>query len=85
MAAEVAVAMAAEVAATAMSEVVDNGAMLVVTVEEILEAIGATGAKPDIVEIEDVVAMAPTTDIVAAVTTTTSRHTVFKARWFSIF
>jgi hypothetical protein len=81
MAAEVAaVAMAAEVAAPAMS-MVAKGAMAVETVEEVLGAID-TAATLDTVETEGAVAMAQMTGKAAAAT---SRHTVFKARWFSIF
>jgi hypothetical protein len=64
-----------------MSAAVANGAMAAATAEAVLGAIERTEAKLDMVGTEDVVAMAPATDIVAAATTTTtSRHTVFKAR-----
>ncbi len=81
MAVEVA-AMAVEVAAMAMSVAAANDAMAAATAEEVLGAIDRAGTKPDMVGTEDVVAMAPATDIVVAATTTTttSRHTVFKAR-----
>ena len=77
--------MAAETA-TAMTMVVVNDAMAVATVEEIPVAIGIAGARPDMVATEGAVAMVTAADTVtAAATTTTSRHTVFKARWLSIF
>jgi hypothetical protein len=85
MAAEVAaVAMAAEVATPAMSMVAKD-AMAVETVEEVLGAIdtAATTTTPDMVETEGAVAMAQMTYTAAAAAT--SRHTVFKAHWFSIF
>jgi hypothetical protein len=88
MAAEVAaVAMAAEVATPAMSMVAKD-AMAVETVEEVLGAIdtAATTTTPDMVETEGAVAMAQMTyTAAAAAAAATSRHTVFKARWFSIF
>ena len=72
-----AVAMAAE-AATALSGVA-NDAMAAVTAEEVPVAIGAAGARQDMAAIEGAVAMATAADT-AAVTTTISWHTVFKAR-----
>jgi hypothetical protein len=69
--------------ATAMSMVAKD-AMAVATVEEVLGAIETAEATLDTVETEGAVVMAPVTQTVAAATTT-SRHTVFKARWFSIF
>lgn len=79
------VAMAAE-AATAMSGVA-NDAMAAATVEEVPVAIGAAGARQDMAATEGAVAMATAADTAAAAATTTtiSRHTVFKARWLSIF
>lgn len=76
--------MAAETA-TAMSMVVANGAMAAATVEEVPVAIGIAEARPDMVATEGAVAMVTAADTVAAATTTISRHTVFKARWLSIF
>jgi hypothetical protein len=79
-----AVVMAAE-AATAMSVVVvvvANDAMAAAAVEEVTVAMGTAGARLDMVATEGAVAMV--TAAVAAATTT-SRHTVFKARWLSIF
>ena len=76
-----AVAMAAETA-TAMNVVVANGAMAAATVEEVPVAMGTAGATPDMVATEGAVAMATAA---LATTTTISRHTVFKARWLSIF
>ena len=72
---------------TAMIMVAANDAMAAPTgvEEEVLEAIDAAVALQAMVEIEGVVAMAPAADIAAAAATTTSRHTVFKARWLSIF
>ena len=78
-----AVAMAAE-AATAMSGVA-NDAMAAVTAEEVPVAIGAAGTRQDMAAIEGAVAMATAADTEAVTTTTISRHTVFKARWLSIF
>jgi hypothetical protein len=83
------VAMAIE-AATAMSMVVvvvANGAMAVATVEEVIVAIGIAEARPDMVATEGAVATVTAADTAAATTTTTisSRHTIFKARWLSIF
>jgi hypothetical protein len=86
MAAEAA-AMAAEaaaMAATAMN-VEATAAMEAATVEEVPGAIEAAEATPGMVKKGGVAAMAPTMDTVAAAITTTSRHTVFKARWLSIF
>ncbi len=81
MAAEAA-AMAAEAAAIVMNMVANNvmAVAMVEVEEEALEAIDPTEAKRDLVETEGVVGMAP-----AAQTMATSRHTVFKARWLSIF
>ena len=81
-----AVAMAAE-AATAMSGVAANDAMAAVTAEEVPVAIGAAGARQDMAAIEGAVAMATAADTAVVITTITtiSRHTVFKARWLSIF
>ena len=79
-----AVAMAAE-AATAMSGVAANDAMAAVTAEEVPVAIGAAGTRQDMAAIEGAVAMATAADTAAVTTTTISRHTVFKARWLSIF
>ncbi len=79
-----AVVMAAETA-TAMSVavVVANDAMAAAAAaEEVTVAMGTAGARLDMVATEGAVAMV--TAAVAA-TTTTSRHTVFKARWLSIF
>lgn len=76
-------AMAAETATVVMSMVVANDAMAEATAEEVLGAMGAAEPGPDMVATEGAVAMA--TAAIAATTTTTSRHTVFKARWFSIF
>lgn len=78
-----AVVMAAETA-TAMSVVVvvANDAMAAAAVEEVTVAMGTAGARLDMVATEGAVAMV--TAAVAAATTT-SRHTVFKARWLSIF
>jgi hypothetical protein len=45
-------------------------------------AIGIAGARQDMVAIEGAVAMATAAD---TATTTISRHTIFKARWLSIF
>ena len=78
-----AVAMAAETA-NAMNVVVANGAMALATVEEVPVAMGTAGATPDMVATEGAVAMVTAADT-AATTTTISRHTVFKARWLSIF
>ena len=75
-------AMAAAETATVMSMVVANDAMAEATAEEVLGAMGAAEPGPDMVATEGAVAMV--TAAVAA-TTTTSRHTVFKARWPSIF
>ena len=72
-------AMAAETATVMSMEA--NDAMATGEEEEVLEAIGAAEARPDTVATEGAAAM--TTAAVA--TTTTSRHTVFKARWLSIF
>ncbi|HEX2472012.1 MAG TPA: hypothetical protein VHJ59_04620, partial [Nitrososphaera sp.] len=74
-------------AATAMSGVA-NDAMAAATVEEVPVAIDAAGARQDMAATEGAVAMATAADTAAATTTTTttiSRHTVFKARWLSIF
>ena len=75
-------AMAAAETVTVMSMVVANDAMAEVTAEEVLGAIGAAEPRQDMVATEGAAAMV--TAAVAA-TTTTSRHTVFKARWPSIF
>jgi hypothetical protein len=63
--------------------VVANDAMAAAAVvEEVTVAMGTAGARLDMVATEGAVAMV--TAAVAAATTT-SRHTVFKARWLSIF
>jgi hypothetical protein len=82
---EVLVAIGAAEAATAMSGVAANDAMAAVTAEEVLVAIGAAGTRQDMAAIEGAVAMATAADTAAVTTTTISRHTVFKARWLSIF
>ena len=79
-----AVAIAAAEAATVMSGVAANDATAAVTAEEVPVAIGAAGTRQDMAAIEGAVAMATAADT-AAVTTTISRHTVFKAHWLSIF
>ena len=76
-----AVAMAAEVATTT-GMVVANDAMAEATAEEVLGATGAAEPRPDTAATEGAAAMAT---VAVAATTTTSRHTVFKARWLSIF
>jgi hypothetical protein len=73
--------MAAETA-TVMSMVVANDAMAEATAEEVLGAMGAAEPGQDMVATEGAVAMATAA---VATTTTTSRHTVFKAGWLSIF
>ena len=74
-------------AATAMSVAVANDAMAAEE-EEVPVAIEAAGVRADMVATEGAVAMVVTAADTAAATTTTttiSRHTVFKARWRSIF
>ena len=69
-----------------MSVAVANDAMA--AEEEVPVAIEAAGARADMVATEGAVAMVTTADTAAAATTATttiSRHTVFKARWLSIF
>jgi hypothetical protein len=61
---------------------VANDAMAAAAVEEVTVAMGTAGARLDMVATEGAVAMV--TAAVVAITTT-SRHTVFKARWLSIF
>jgi hypothetical protein len=79
--------MAAETATAMSIVVVANDAMVVATVEEVMVDIGVAGARPDMVATEGAVAMVTAADTAAAATTTTisSRHTIFKARWLSIF
>jgi len=75
-------------AATAMSVAVANDAMAAAE-EEVPVAIEATGVRAYMVATEGAVAMvataADTAAVTATATTTISRHTVFKARWLSIF
>ena len=73
--------MAAETA-TVMSMVVANDTMAEATAEEVLGAMGAAEPGQVMVATEGAVAMATAA---VATTTTTSRHTVFKAGWLSIF
>jgi hypothetical protein len=62
--------------------------MAAVTAEEVPVAMAA-GTRQDMAAIEGAVAMATAADtavVITTITTTTiSRHTVFKARWLSIF
>ena len=76
-------AMAAETA-TVMTMVANDAMAPATAEEEVLGAIETAEATLDMVETEGAVVMAQVTQTVATATTT-SRHTVFKARWFSIF
>jgi len=82
------VAMQIEEVAIAVNKAA-NDAMAADILEERLESIGAMGTTLDMAGIEGVVDLAPTADILVIIITTTtdtiSGHTVFKARWLSIF
>jgi hypothetical protein len=80
-----AAAMAAGAAATAIMVVADDTMAAVGKGEEVTVDIGAAAeATQDMARTEGAAAMATAADT-AAVAAATSRHTIFKARWLSIF
>ncbi|MFL6502459.1 MAG: hypothetical protein ACJ70W_02860, partial [Nitrososphaera sp.] len=81
MATEAEVAMATEAEVAMAMSIAAKDIMIMMVVEEVLEATGPIGARPDMVEIEDVVDMAPAVEAMA----TSSSHTVFKTHCLSIF